>query len=612
MSKSPDEILKLKKELELFYTPARTAMKQAKDYYDLKLKNVPTPSTKYSAYIPSTARSIIDKAVDHIIVGNPVVTVPPQKTSAEAQKQADKLEQFYTAWLKRIDTFQKEPLFRTAAKFGLLCGMFVIKGPLWDVWSDKKAPQQRETEKSADFEKRQTEYNTYERYRLPIIARAIDPESILISPGSFPPEYVIEVVKKSDSAFKERWEIKEEGEIEWVEYWDKENKVFFCNNRPVQEEKDRKNILGFLPYLIGYSGLGYASEKPEDEIVGLLNPVFSALEAEARIMTALDFIIQRHAYPIYYSREDPSKVLLDLEPGQIAHIPEGYDLGMVPIPQSLPDLYRMAQIITSHIERATYSDVIHGIRPEGVASGYMEAILVGQARLKFGPVLQALEIQGAQLLSNIARLIEVTGKKVTVWATTPQGNIDEKIGPEDISGHYTVNMQLSAVTPEEAERKAIFGLKLYTAGVISLVRFLENYALIPNASEEIKRIRAEQIFEIPEVKRIIGLIAAKDLGLEELRKELDPTVFIALLQSLGLGHLALPSPTGAPGEGIPSGGSPQPTPTGTPTPPATPGSREDQELIIRQVLARLQRLGGPAQGGELGTEAEQPFPGGAR
>ncbi len=290
MSRTVAEILELKEELLNHYGPARHITKQAKDYYDLKLKNQPTPSVQFPAYVPPTARAVIDKAVDHVIVGNPVVTVPRRKETNEAQEQADKLEHFYTAFLRRLDAQQKEPLLRTAAKFGLLCGMFAIKGPLWNRHIAGVQPKRKQGEGAKAWESRQSAYKSRQRYTLAVYAQAIDPTTVLLSPGNYPPQYVIEVTKKSPRYLKERWNIDAASdEAEWIEYWDKDTKCYICEGRAVKGPEE--NIYGYIPYLVGYSGLGYASEKPEDEIVGLLTPVFPALDLQGRIMTALDFIL---------------------------------------------------------------------------------------------------------------------------------------------------------------------------------------------------------------------------------------------------------------------------------------------------------------------------------
>ena len=573
MIKNVKDITDLKDKLITHYSKAHEAMRQARDYYDLKLKNIPSPSVKFASYTPPTARSIVDKAVDHIIVSNPIITVPPRKESEKAQEQADKLEKFYVALLKRIDAQLKEALFRTAAKNGLLYGMYAIKGPCWDSDAYGNVPKRREGEKYKDFEKREGSYNTRKRLNLPILATALDPLTVLVSPDAYPPNYVLEVTTKKGEWVREKWGVTDiqDGEVDWIEYWDNEQRAFLCDGKFIKELEP--NIYGYIPYLVGYSGLGYASEKPEDEIVGLLNPVFSALEAEARAKIATDYIVQRHAYPVFWQNLN---INIDLEPGAMNYAPDGYKVSALPLPQTLPDLYRVQEQLSADIERATYSDVIQGIHPQGVSSGYQEAILVGQARLKFGPMLSSLETQGSEFLSRVARLIEIVNESITVWAYEKKGNIDETISPEDIQGYYTVYLQLSAVSPEEADRRAMLGLNLYKAGTISLRYFLEHYAMIPNASEEIKQMMIELV--VKENLKPLALAAAQKWGTEEFRQTLESV------------------PSTPPTEGV------ETTP-GVPPRPATPGSAQEQDLAIRQ----MQRLGAPGQGAELGSSQEEAF-----
>ena len=142
-------------------------------------------------------------------------------------------------------------------------------------------------------------------------------------------------------------------------------------------------------------------------------------------------------------------------------------------------------------------------------------------------------------------------------------------------------MKLSAVTPEEADRQTMLGSNLLEKGQISHLRFLEHYAMISDASGEMKRILVEKLLAQPELMAILARTAMEDWGMKELLEKLAPVA--------NMGQL--PPVEGAiPGQ--------------APTPPATPGSAEEMALIEKQ------RLGGLGQGGELGSAPEvKPFGG---
>ena len=511
-----------------------------------------------------------------------------------------------------VDRELPEPLLRSLGRGALLFGLSVAKGPFWnDKVPDK--PSRKKGERLLAYKEALEKWENERRYINPVIMQMVDSRQVMYPIDVFPPPFVIETGKRTVRYIRETYGLTLEGkkdgdEVEWVEYWDKGERLFLANGQSVLDEDAQLNVGGFLPYKFVYSGLGQPAVSsmggqaggPAALIRGILHPVMQALKQEATMVSALDAIVQLHAYPQYVFEESGvNRIAWEDGPGGGVVVPDGYKLTLLEMPHALPDMYNRLNMLRKEIEDATFTGVIQGNPPPGVEAGYAIALLVSQARMKFGALIGNLERAKERILGDMGRLIEALDETVTVWAKTPGGNLEERIKAEDFKGHHEVYVTLSGVSPEEADRRGMLGLNYRKAGDLSQQTFWERFAMLPDATGERERILIERLLETPEIQKVLAQEALKAWADEEVLKALEEAEQVQTGQQGAVPGQLGPEMVGG-GSGMP-GLNVQPP--GVPPRPAPPGGQGAAPVWQR----RLQRLGGvAAQAQPIGGPREEP------
>jgi hypothetical protein len=263
-----------------------------------------------------------------------------------------------------------------------------------------------------------------------------------------------------------------------------------------------------------------------------------------------------------------------VSPGKVSYVPEEAKLSATPQITASPDLYKLLGLLSNDIERATHAAVVEGQRPVGVQSGYQQAVLVGQARLRYETMVTNLGYTAANILGNWAQLVEqVVKQPVPLFGMEGRGIT---VQPTDIQGHYYCEVDLFPAEPTERDRRSLLALQLYQAGLIDHRTALEEYIGLSDASQIMNRMLVDKISASPEVMQMLATHAAKEAGLmEELGQVLSN-------EKGGRPKSAQETPLGA--EQFPGYGSLRPDDT---------------------VNRALQRLGEPGATQPLGSLAER-------
>ena len=200
-------------------------------------------------------------------------------------------------------------------------------------------------------------------------------------------------------------------------------------------------------------------------------------------------------------------------------IPPGVDVRPSPMVQVPPDLFQQLNIIQTLIEQATFPNVIRGVRPRGVSSGFGISVLAGMGRLVFQGVADGVRHSLEQVNSKFAKLVEFKIRgRVTVHARTEVHNYDQAIGPDDIKGYYENIVQIKAEAPEEREREALLAMRLHSAGVISLYE-AQRRSGITNPLEEQMQIRAELLLNNEQFMQAQSQLLIDQVGLAQQMSE---------------------------------------------------------------------------------------------
>lgn len=598
------EVQRLKSDLQSIWGNAHATMNEMLELYELEYALQTKEGFRPSR--PPTGPRIVDTAADHILVSHEVITVKPRKNTQEGQAQADKLEPLYKAVADGWDRYEPDPVLKQLARNAFVFGLGVRKGPFWnDDIPDQLVREKGEHKKA--FEQRREEREQERVAFLPFLSRSVDPRQVLFPVDSFPPPFVIEVGRRTVRYIEETYGVRLENHqdsdvVDWLEYWDKKRRFFLAGGVPVLPESGTVNVGGFIPYSFVFSGLGrtpaYAFGETLDPSVmarSLLFNVRHSIIEEAELTSALRAIIKTHGYP-QYVLEEGAALRIHWEEGPAGNVvvPDGYKLTLLEMPKSLPDIYSRLQLIRQEIAEATFSGVLEGQPPRGVEAGYPMALLITQAKMKFGGLIENLRRARSQMLGNCARLMEALDESITVTARSPDGKRkDVVVTPEDIDGYYEVEVDLSGVSPEEADRRTMLGLNMRKPGPdglpeISRRTFLEKFAMRPDASDEVNQILIESLLSSDEVRQVLIQLLLQQQGNIELRQATEQ---------------AQAQQTAAQGMAGGGAGMPGLTPQvpGVPQGPTQPGTAEALALQQRQ----LQTLGGRTQQvGPMGSSRE--------
>ena len=292
------------------------------------------------------------------------------------------------------------------------------------------------------------------------------------------------------------------GIAQWIEYWDEEWVAYIADNEFIWGP--HKHGYGFLPFtpIIPVHSFTFEDGAPQQRFRGILQSVHSLLDEEARLVTQLGAIVRTTAYrTIDFAgprmQAEEAAEMYELFGGKNV-LPPGVDVRPSPLAQVPPDIFQQLNIVQTMIEQATFPNVIRGVRPRGVSSGFGLSVLSGMGRLVFQGVADGVRHAVEQCNTKFAKLVENKLRgRITVHARSDIHNFDQTIAPNDIKGYYENVVQVKAEAPEEREREALLAMRLHGAGVISLYE-AQRRAGITNPLEEQMQIRAEQLMNSEE------------------------------------------------------------------------------------------------------------------
>ena len=488
-----NDLLKAKKQ---YFAAFHKQCREEEDFYFLR-RNVPVPTNvNMDPVKPATAHSIVNIATDHVDITNPEVFVP--EPSPRSKDRSERIQKFLQgAWMHIPDLVK-----RTCVQQSFIYGISFLKN-MWDTdkWPD--APQSHEFPDDADFRKALQDYMKVRNISFPMAVINVNPLNMVWDDSRAAMKWVIEFydlpVKLLEGLYPEWKPLKGPGQmVSFVEYWDDTWHGRMIDNEWVWGPF--KHGYGFMPYTPDIPGasLNWDVGTPEMRYQGILKPIHNLLEAEARLVTQYESILRQYAWKTLDFKgsritADNTAQEYELAPGTKNIIPQGVEV--VPSPTVTPpqELLQQLSIIQTMIEEATFPNVVRGLRPSGISSGFGVSVLSGMGRMVFGRYAGSMSRTMEQVNVKFLKLVENKALgKVTVRARSVIKQFDQTIGPDDIRGFYENSVTLKAESPEEREREAILAERLFGSGLISLYTAMRRSG-ITNPLEEMMQIAAEQI-----------------------------------------------------------------------------------------------------------------------
>lgn len=489
------------------YAQMHANMETCHKMYNLDFASSVSVPDGFTSYIPPTGYWIVQTGASQLITDSPTVDVEAISDTEKAQKSADIMREFAEFLLQQMEIQNETSPLKECATNMCSLGMAVLKGPLFNA-AQWKAIERRKGESESDFKDRVKASNIEKRSNFPIYFRAIDPRTFYPDPSGrklFAFECYTRLAIDVNATWPQ-WAgyntTTPFAEVKWLEAWWREWRSYLADEKAVFGSEVMPNVFGFIPYAWGYSGWGKTSPdgKPEDKAVGLINPIVSALEEEARFKSAMSNHFQQNVYQPY--AVDPSiKGEIKVGPGDInTNVPvkDGKIEGIAPFPVARinPDTYPILSSVLQDIQNTSGSALLSGQSPSGDTSGYLQGILVGQGRIKFRPPLRALENMASTVIRNTLYMIKHVIKQPIPFAG---GKI---IRPEDILEPIIVHVSLEPQDPAENDRKIQLGTQLEARGIISKRLMREEYAGVSDV-EESQQILVEKIKEMPQYQALL-------------------------------------------------------------------------------------------------------------
>ena len=506
--KKPESLEGLMEGLKQLYTKAHDNANRADRLYNRDLDGLMEVPEGVTIFESSTPTRIIDSLRDQVRVDEPRVEFEARGTTKADQKHKGTLEMWGSHLMREMNRQAVVPPAQQAFHDGLLRGaecvkVTVKKEVLDDVPGDKASPKQiREW-----YKKRAGKW--------PWVVKPIDPLNVFISPGAFPPRFVLEVQNRlsfdilSDygeddpSQGLEAWRNKKgrkDGDaVQWIEYWDEEHYIVEVDGQRVI---DKPNPYGKIPYAFRWSGLGRQNfdGDPSALMKGILHDIGGELEKEVVIKTALAAQIQFHVFPTLVTTMKPldAKKAFSRGPGRIISVPSMDDMPQwLTVEQPNAAMYQFLDKVERAIE-AKVNPALGGERAAGVDAAIHQALIIGQSIKVISPVRASLNALFTDVLNLMACQAHILNLDMTVWAKVGEAAEERMVKAKDL-GLYNFKVSFDQVDPVENDRRMLAGLAIMRSGLplMSRLTFMQTYlkGVVKDASEEEERIMVEKVLD---------------------------------------------------------------------------------------------------------------------
>lgn len=519
--------------LHTHYSARNIAFDLDDAYYELLFRDqlgLPEEYKDLGVVLP-TARDIVDAGTNHVSTVYARFLRPMRGTGSEAIAQAEMLRKFDTAMFYRTKIESDISPWRTASKHGCEYGMWCFES-LYNPDKLPDEPERQKGESEGDFAERMSIYNGELYDALPIGIRAVHPRNAFPDPnGEF---FIIEEPKTMTQA-KAEWPnlavplmisgiVQGVGRgvnnVTQVSFFNKEYRAIYVNGIPALTAADAEGVIehdyGFIPYVVGYSGLGNAdkSARPEKRAVGLIRYLRALLRSESFAYSVYNIVLKSHSWPITFVSGPGAAAFANvkLKFGKIYEKPPGMTIEeFVSAPP--PEMVMQHMEYTSSILAASAAPrSVRGLPEAGVRSGTDRSLIIAEARLKYDSILEQMQLTTAKVISNCTKIAErVVPQDFHIWAKAPNEEFDFRVDRDKIKHHYTTFVEFTPVSPEEEARRHADMMNLVKSGVISSTTGRRRYlSHIDHEAEDI-RVEAEKLRSSEPVMAVMAQIVAQEL-----------------------------------------------------------------------------------------------------
>jgi len=379
-----------------------------------------------------------------------------------------------------------------------------------------------EYETDEGYRKALEDFMETRRIKFPFSVRNVNPKNLIWDDSRGHISWAIEFYQGESRDIRRRyprWLSEKNGSqmATWLEYWDERWCGYMADGQWLWGPYEHGYT--YVPYvpIMSAASVNFDSGPPQERYQGILYPVHSLLDSEARLITAYEAMLRQYAWTTlnFHGQQQAADTVrqnYEMFGGQNL-IPTGVEVRSGPMSTPPQELMVQLSLVQTMIEEATFPNVIRGVRPKGVSSGFGVSVLAGMGRIKFQGIADAMARAVERCNSAFARLVEhKLGGRVTVHGRSDVHNFDQTIGPDDIKGLYENRVAMKAEAPEEAERSSLLAMRMYQAGMMSLYE-AQRRSRIANPLQEQVQMEAELLLQSPEMRAEKVRLAMEGMGL---------------------------------------------------------------------------------------------------
>ncbi len=549
-------------DMESHYRKAFMAFEEDDNFYEGLIGDIVEFPEGFDITIPTTARAIVDEAVDNVDPYDMAIKYSARGMSKVAQEDAEEISRFLkNLWLYWRSSNSDIDILRDFIKNLFKNGKAIFKVvPDWSLWPSLSEAEEKKLLDTGGREavaERAKIILALRKRNFPLVCRSMSPRHIMEDPSLNSRK--LWVIERYDGNIKEiedkyaeflpeiqnvytfngaAYQIHEIWTATWVDWngvMHKGKHWIFVNRFPVVVED---NPYHELPYVIKYSGLGRETYdgKPEIKATGFFTlQVKSMLRAEIRRISHFDAMMSQLAFPIAFFPESVQDMDLDIEPGAVNYVPDEVldNFDKIFLQARLPEGSYLTSLnmIQNQIERGTTQRAVRGAGVPGTDSAAQLAMVTSQAKLRLQPVQRATEeavdAVNAIVLNYIENILE---EPVSVFGAEENGTDRYTVSPKQIKGKFRTRTTFLPSEETIKERKFALmsdarakGLNPYDAAV---------FANWENPMEMIERDLAYQVMQEPAVRRQLAKQALKDWGLDTMELELEEQLEVMQLNNI--------------------------------------------------------------------------------
>lgn len=617
-SMTKEKIFKLLAELKTHYSARNINFDLDDKYYELLFRDdlgLPEEYKDDGVVLP-TARDIVDAGTNHLSTVYARFFRPIKGTSKADIEQAEMLRKFDTGLFYRTKMEASVSPWRLAAQHGCEYGMWCFE----TVYDPMRVPDEPEKgdEGDEEWEKRLAIYRGEVHDCIPIVIRAVHPRNVFQDPSENPQYIIIEETKTIGQVLYDWPEAKmalitqrikenNSGSVTQVHYWSPQERAIFINGIPVLPGEDGviEHDYGFIPYTIGFSGLGSLdkSSKPDKMAVGLLRHLRSLLRSESFAYSVYNVVIKQHSWPITFVSGPGAAALtsIKLKFGKIYEKPMGVTIEDY-IKSPPPEIVLQHLQYTSEVLSASAAPrSVRGLPEAGVRSATDRAMIISEARAKYDTIMEQMQLSTAKVMANATKIAErVVPDDIYLWAKAPDEEFDIKIDKKKIKNHYTTFVEFTPNSPEEEARRHADMMNLTKTGIISSSTARRRYMSHLDPEAEDIKVEAEKLRNEPAIRQVLVQVVA-----QVLMGEVQRLVKLKALKSGDLANLSTPPMGQEQGQPAQAGVGQMPGQRGQVNPALSmPGGAQALASMMRQRIGQA-GMGGVGVPAMPGTPEEQ-------